>query len=242
MLLEAFRSIERRGALDRRTGRSGSRWTSCGGWRRRRGAACGSSPRFVPDSELPAYLSPRRPGGAPAPRRRAVGRPLRGARVRQGDRDERRRGIRARSPRTAPGGSCLRGPARRSGERDRGPARRSGARERLAASAREAADRAVLVGPVAEQTWRSTGSSGGDRRIEIAFWVVRGPARLHPPRLSGAAVGARPGSCGRREPQLRGEPPPRVTSDRRGTRRGGGHPGQAPRGRRARLPPRTASR
>ena len=59
-------------------------------------------------------LPPRRPGGPSAPRRRAVRRSVRGARLRQADRDERRRRIRG-------GGGARRGAPRPAGR----PARRS---------------------------------------------------------------------------------------------------------------------
>ena len=76
---------------------------------------------------------------------------------------------------------------------------------------------------------------------EIAFWVVRGPARLHPPRLSGAAVGARPGSSRDLSPTLAPRAAAERLADRRGPRRGGRDRGQGPRGARARLPAGPAS-
>ena len=94
VLLEAFRSVE--GAelwvVGRPLGMSVGIASRAG--RRARAGRCGFVPRFVTDQRAPGLLSPRRPGGAAVPRRRAVRRPVRGARLRQADRDERRRRIR----------------------------------------------------------------------------------------------------------------------------------------------------
>ena len=232
VLLEAFRSIERRGALGRRTAARGLVGRAAEGGGVGRGSRAVRAPVRL-RQRAPGLLSPRRPGGAPAPRGRAVGRPVRGACVREGDRDERRRGIRG-------GRRARRGAARAAGRR-RGALASAiedlladpEARERLAASAREAAAGPYSWDAVAEQTMALYGELARVTSWTIAFWASVGLlvyTHLGYPALLWALARARRAT---EPPRSRRRAAAERVADRRRARRGGGH--RAPRSERSTL-------
>ena len=157
--------------------------------------------RFVADAEIPAFIAPRRPRRPSLPRHRAVRRALHRARLRAAAGAQRRRRLPRGAERRAPLASSRPEDPEALGRRSRScSGTRPPARE-LAAAARAAAERPVLLGPRRGPDRSTSTAAAGvalDDRRRGRLLARRRPDRLHAPRLPAAAVAlARAGSPAR---------------------------------------------